>query len=61
MFKPITARQAAYLARLIAAAGKKQYQAAKRRLGFPHVTVMNLSKSQASRLISALAGRDGKR
>lgn len=57
MFKPITARQSAYLARLIAAAGKKEYQAIKRRLGFPELTILELSSRQASALIRELRGQ----
>lgn len=56
MFKPISSKQAAYLSKLIHAAGKKQYQAAKRRLGFPDITVMQLSSRQAYLLISELSG-----
>lgn len=52
--KPITARQSAFLARLIAAAGKRQYQEAKRRIGLHGLTIMQLSARQASDLIQEL-------
>lgn len=50
----ITGKQAAYLARLIAAVGKQKYQDEKRRLGFPTLTILQLTSRQASRLIDAL-------
>lgn len=57
----ITGRQAAYLSQLIAKRGKQRYQAAKRRLGLAEITILELSKSQAARLIAELAGKDGRR
>lgn len=55
--KMISSKQAAYLSKLIAAAGKKEYQAIKRRLGFPELTILELSSRQASALIRELRGQ----
>lgn len=52
---PITAAQAAYLSKLIDRHGKPAYLAAKQRAEIPaDVTILRLSKAQASRLIRAL-------
>ncbi len=51
--EPITPKQTAYLSKLINHVGKAKYQAAKRRLGLD-TTIMQLSKSDASRLIREL-------
>jgi ABC-type antimicrobial peptide transport system ATPase subunit len=56
-FRPITSKQAAYLVRLIAQAGKERYQQAKERLGFAELTLLRLSSRQASRLIDELRGQ----
>ncbi len=51
--EPITSAQTAYLSKLINHVKKPAYQAAKRRLGLD-TTIMQLSKSDASRLIREL-------
>lgn len=57
MFKPITAKQAAYLSKLIHAAGKEEYQRVKARIGLHGLTIMQLTSRQASSLIRELRGQ----
>lgn len=55
MNEPITPAQAGYIGRLIGRVGKPQYKAAKTRLDIPaDVTIMQLSKNDAARLIREL-------
>lgn len=52
--KMISSKQAAYLSKLIHAAGKEEYQRVKARIGLHGLTIMQLTTSQASRLIKEL-------
>lgn len=52
---PVTPAQSAYLSKLIDRHGKPAYLAAKERAGIPaDVTLLRLTKSQASRLIAEM-------
>jgi len=59
MFEPITAKQNAYLARLIVKTGKEKYLDVKRELGLHGLTILQLTKAQAARLIKALKNEAG--
>jgi hypothetical protein len=53
--EPLTAAQSAYIARLLPKVGKTAYQAIKADLGIePAVTILQLSKNDAARLIRAM-------
>lgn len=54
MFEPISSKQNAYLARLILRAGKERYLEVKTVLGLHGITLLNLTRQQAARLIAAL-------
>ncbi|MBN1994463.1 MAG: hypothetical protein JW953_17325 [Anaerolineae bacterium] len=51
---PITAKQSAYLSRLIARTEKQKYLNVKNELNFHGLTTTQLTRNQASRLIEAL-------
>lgn len=54
---PLTSKQAAFLGRLVSQHGKQRYQAAKAAAGIPaNVTILRLTRWQASRLIAELTG-----
>jgi hypothetical protein len=54
MFEQITGKQNSYLARLILRAGKQRYIETKQALGLHGLTILQLTKAQAARLISEL-------